>query len=146
MSHEIRRSIRHQLLQIVLSETASESLLLGKVIGVVQGSEVGDALFCFVPRIRIDYLDAIARGEGIKKIQQPDLMILVQTSSGFAMLEYPFDDQETRGEGEGLFKFMEKRRAIEGGIRKDRIEFFDAHACDAQQFGYFCNGIAADGQ
>ena len=30
------------------------------------------------------------------------------------MLEYAFDDQEARGEGEGLFKLMEERRAIEG--------------------------------
>jgi hypothetical protein len=90
--------------------------LFGKVVSIVQGGEIGDAFFCLVTRVRIDYLEAISGCKGVKKIHQPNLVILVEPPSGFAMLESSFYDQETRGEGEDLFEFMEKRRAIVGGI------------------------------
>jgi hypothetical protein len=44
-------------------------------------------------------------------------VILVEPPSGFAMLESSFYDQETRGEGEDLFEFMEKWQAIVGSSK-----------------------------
>ena len=40
-------------LDIVLGEAAAEALLLGKIVGVVQGGEVGDPFFCLVTRIGV---------------------------------------------------------------------------------------------
>ena len=44
-------AISHTLLQIVLLKTATESLLLGEVVGIVQGREIGDSFFGFFPTI-----------------------------------------------------------------------------------------------
>ena len=131
------------LLQIILREAAPESLLLGKIVGIVQGGEVGDPFFRLATRIRMDDLDAISRGEGVEEIYQSNLVILIESTSGFAVLERSFNDKKTRGEGEKLFEFVKKWQAIVGGIREDRIEFFHADALDAQEFGCFGNGIAA---
>ena len=136
-------AISHTLLQIVLLKTAPESLLLGKVVGIVQGCEIGDSFLGLVTRIRIDDLDAISRGEGIEEIDQSKLVILIEAPSGFAVLERPFNDKKPRGESEELFECVKKGQSIVGGIRVDRIEFFHADALDAQEFGCFGNGITA---
>ena len=36
---------------------------------------------------------------------------------------------------------MQKWRAVVGGIREDRVEFFHAPAFNAENLGRFCNGI-----
>ena len=59
---------RVSCLEFVFFETASESLFLGKVVGIVHGCEIGDSFFGLVARIRIDDLDAISCGEGVEKI------------------------------------------------------------------------------
>ena len=146
ISHQLSASISaidHSLLHIILREAAPKSLLLGKVVGIVQGCEIGDSFLGLVTRIRIDDLDAISRGEGIKEIDQSNLVILIEAPSGFAVLKRPFNDKKPRGEGEELFEFVKNGQAIVGGIRVDRIEFLHADALDAQEFGCFGNGIAA---
>ena len=109
----------------------------------MQGCEIGDSFLGFVTRIRIDDLDAISRGEGIEKIDQSNLVILIEAPSGFAVLKRPFNDKKPGGESEELFEFVKKWQAIVGGIRVDRIEFFHADTLDAQEFGCFGNGIIA---
>src|SRR6185295_5211191 len=64
-------------------------------------------------------------------------------ASGFAVLECPFNDEITKGEGEELFEFVKEGQAIVGGIRVDRIKFFHADALEAHEFGSFSNGIAS---
>ena len=136
-------AIRHRLLQLVLFKTASESLFFGKVVGKVQGCEICDSFFGLVTRIRIDDLDAISRDEGVEEIHQSNLVILIESPSGFAVLERSFNEKNTRRKGKELFEFVKKGQAIVGGIRVDRIEFFHADALDTQEFGCFGNGIAA---
>ena len=46
---------------------AAESLLLGKVVGIVQGCEIGDSFFCFFPTIRINDLDPNIAPSGASK-------------------------------------------------------------------------------
>ncbi len=122
--HEMRPSIGRQCLHIILCDAASESLLLGKVVGIVQGREIGDSLFCLVARIRIDDLDPISRGECIQEIHHSDLVVLIEPASAFAGLKRSFDDEKSERELQELFEFAKKGQAIIGGIREDRIEFF----------------------
>ena len=109
----------------------------------MQGCKISDSFFGFVTCIRIDDLDAIPRGEGVEEIHHTVLVILVETPSGFAVLERSFNDKKTRGEGQELFEFVKKGQAIVGGIRVDRREHLHADTFNAQEFGCFGNGIAS---
>jgi hypothetical protein len=100
------------LLELLFFQTSPKSLLLGEIIGIVQRREIGDALFGLVACVGVDDVDAISGGEGVQKIHQPNLVILVEPSSGFAVLEHAFDDEDSSGEGENLFEFLEKQRAV----------------------------------
>jgi hypothetical protein len=88
-------------------------------------------------------LDPISCGEGIEEIDQSNLVILIEAASGFAVLECPFNDKITKGEGEELFEFVKEGQTIVGRIRVDRIEFFHADTLEAHEFGSFSNGIAS---
>ena len=99
-------SHRPSALQIVFCEAAAKSLLFGKVVGVVEGSKIGDSFFCFIARVGIDELNAIARRESIEKIHQSIFVILIESPAGFAMLERSLDNEKVGREGQELFHFV----------------------------------------
>ena len=82
----------------------------------MHGRQIGDSFFRFFPTIRINNLDAISYDEGIEEIDQSNLVILIETASGSAVLERPFNDEITKGEDEALFEFMKDGQAIVGGV------------------------------
>jgi len=109
----------------------------------MQGSKIRDPFFGLVTRIRIDDRDPISRRQCIQEIHHAILVILIEAPSGFAVLEGPFNDKKSRGEGQEFFKFVKKGKAIVGGIRIDRREYLHADTFNAQEFRYFGNGIAS---
>lgn len=143
--HETGLSIRYRpcALHIVLRKAASESLLLGKVIGVVQGGEIGDSFFCVFSAIRIDNRNPKSRCQGIQEIHDAVLVILAEPSAAFAGLQRALDNEEPMWVVEERFELSQKRRAVVGWIRKDRVELFHAPTLDTENLGRFRNGVIA---
>lgn len=103
-------------LYVVFGQATAEPLLLGKVVGVVQGRQVGDTLLRFIARIGIDDMQAVACGQSVQKIHQSVLVVLVEAATRLFVLEYAFNQQEAGRVGQHLFKFKEKRSAVVMGV------------------------------
>jgi len=112
----------------------------------VQRCEICDPFFGLLPIVRVDDRDPVSNRQRIQEIKHAIFVILIETSSGVAVWERPFNDKKTRGKGQQLFEFMKKGQAIVGGIRVNRREYLHGDTFDAQEFRYFSNGIAAGGK
>ena len=143
--HETLISIRDRLcaLHIVFRKLPAESLLLGKVVGIVEGCEIGDSFLCLISMIRINNLDPVSRRQGIQEIHHAVLMILAEPPASFGGLKRAFDDEEPMWIVQERFELSQKRRAVVGGIREDRVELFHASAFDTENLWRFRNGVIA---
>ena len=63
-------------LYVALVEIASEPLLFGKVVGIVQRGEIRDTFFRLFTRIRLNDLDRMSRLQSVQEIHQSIFVIL----------------------------------------------------------------------